>query len=130
MSSPAPLAFVYDRCTSRGLRARHELDMRRTGCHTYADDKGWVLAGHWVDLGEYAMSTRRPQLGALLDAMRAEAGRRDVLCLIHTWGRLATDDTHRQQFQQRIIEAGGWTVTTFGETDRHSARAALAGRLP
>ncbi|MEU9498269.1 recombinase family protein [Streptomyces sp. NPDC048196] len=130
MSAVAPLAFVYDRCTSRGLRARDELDMRLTGCHAYVDSMGWVLAGHWVDLGADAMNTHRPQLAALLDSMRAKVGRREVACLIHTWGRLATDDTHRQQLQQRIIDAGGWTVTTFGETDRHSAHAALVGRRP
>ncbi|MFG3113350.1 recombinase family protein [Streptomyces sp. NPDC048197] len=125
----APLAFVYDRCTSRGVRARDELDMRLTGCHTYADGMGWVLASRWVDLGAEAMRTERPQLAVLLDAMRKERGRREVLCLVHTWGRLATDDTHRQLLQRRIVEAGGWTCTTFGESDHHSARAALVDRL-
>ncbi|BDM73640.1 hypothetical protein HEK616_71270 [Streptomyces nigrescens] len=126
--SRAPLAFVYDRCASRRMRARTELDMRLTGCHAHADRMGWVLAGHWIDLGDHAMGTHRPQLGTLLDTMRAEAGRREVLCLIHTWGRLASDDTHRQVLQRRIVEAGGWTATTFGETDRRSVRAALVGR--
>ncbi|MBL1091143.1 MULTISPECIES: hypothetical protein [Streptomyces] len=126
MSAVAPLAFVYDRCASRGLRARSQLEMRMTGCHAYADGRGWALAGgRWIDRGSDALSTQRPCLSALVDAMRAEAGRREVLCLVHNWGRLAADATHRLMFQRRIVEAGGWTCTTFGETDRR-ARAALA----
>ncbi|MEU9502937.1 hypothetical protein [Streptomyces sp. NPDC048196] len=126
MSAVVPLAFVYDRCASRGLRARSQLEMRMTGCHAYADGMGWALAGGaWIDRGADALSPYRPCLSALVDTMRAEACRREVLCLVHNWGRLATDTTHRLVFQRRIVEAGGWTVTTFGETDRR-ARAALA----
>ncbi|MFG2826132.1 recombinase family protein [Streptomyces sp. NPDC048434] len=125
------MAFVYDRCASRRGRARTELDMRLTGCHNYANATGWVLAGpHWIDQRADALSTQRPQLAAMLDAMRAEASRREVLCLVHNWGRLATDSTHLLILQQRIVEAGGFTVTTFDESDRHSIRAVLVGRLP
>ncbi|REK90418.1 hypothetical protein DY245_10440 [Streptomyces inhibens] len=127
MTEHAPLAFVYDRCASR---AHIDVDMRLTGCHSYADGMGWVLAGGgpWLDRGPDALTHHRPQLAAMLDRMRAEAARREVLCLIHSWGRLATDHTHRLVLQQRIIEAGGWTSTTFGESDRDSARAVLVGR--
>ncbi|GAA2309815.1 hypothetical protein OHT20_06535 [Streptomyces caniferus] len=123
----APLAFVYDRCASS--RTRRDLDMRLLACQAYVDRMRWVLAGRrWLDLGAHALGTHRPAVAALTEAMRAEAGRRPVLCLVHTWGRLATDDTHRLQLQQRIIEAGGWTVTTFGESDEHAARAITAVR--
>ncbi|MFH8628436.1 hypothetical protein ACH4CC_00925 [Streptomyces lydicus] len=123
----APLVFLYDRCASRN---RRDLDMRLIGCHTYVDRMGWALAalGPWRDLGPDALSTHRPELTAMTEAMRQEAGSREVLCLVHTWGRLATDDTHRLVLQQRIIEAGGYTLTTFGESDRHSLRAVLVGR--
>ncbi|UQA91416.1 recombinase family protein [Streptomyces halobius] len=110
-----PLAFVYDRCASR---SRRQLGMRLAGCRHYADRRGWALAGHWYDLGDDALSAHRPQLAALLSAMRAEAEHREVMCLIHTWERLAADATHRRLLQQRVIEAGGWTVTTFDESDR------------
>lgn len=123
----APLAFVYDRCAGR---AHRDVDMRLMGCHAYADGMGWVLAGGgpWLDRGADALTHHRPQLAEMLDRMRAEAARREVLCLIHSWGRLATDHTHRLVLQQRIIEAGGWTNTTFGESDRNSIRAVLVGR--
>ncbi|MGA5635099.1 hypothetical protein [Streptomyces lydicamycinicus] len=125
----APLAFVYDRCASRNARSRRELDMRLTGCHAYTDRMGWVLAGGlWRDFGADALAPRRPALAALAEAMQAEAARRPVLCLVHDWGRLATDDTHRFVLQQRIVSAGGWTATTFGESDVHTARAVLMGR--
>lgn len=123
----APLAFVYDRCASRS--ARRQLDMRLMGCHAYADRMGWVLAAGspWRDFGVDALAPHRPALGDLVAAMRAEAARRPVLLLVHDWGRLATDDTHRQRLQQCIVEAGGWTATSFGESDEHAARAITAG---
>lgn len=123
MSGVAPLALVYDRCASR---SRRELDMRLTGCHAYADRMGWVLGGRWLDLGDHALGTERPAFGGLLTSLRSEAARREVLCLVHHWGRLDEDATHRLSLQQRIAEAGGWTSTAFGESDRRS-RAALMG---
>ncbi|MFH9248253.1 recombinase family protein [Streptomyces lydicus] len=123
----APLVFIYDRCASRN---HQDLDQRLTGCHTYVDRMGWVLAsgGPWLDRGADALTTQRPQMTVLLNRMRAEAARREVVCLVHTLGRLATDYTHRLVLQQRIIEVGGWTCTTFGESDRHNYRAVLVGR--
>ncbi|MFG2400790.1 serine integrase family protein [Streptomyces lydicus] len=123
----APLVFIYDRCATRNHR---HLDMRLRGCHEYVDGMGWALAalGPWRDLGPDALSTHRPALTAMVSAMRTEAGYREVLCLVHNLNRLATDDTHRLVLQQRIIEAGGYTLTTFGESDRHTLRAVLVGK--
>jgi hypothetical protein len=126
MSVIAPVAFVYDRCASRSYR---QLEMRMTGCDSYADRMGWSLAGRWIDLGEDALTAQRPKLGALVDAMQEEAARREVLCLVHNWGRLAADDTERLALQTRIVKAGGWSETTFGESDRHG-RTLLVGRRP
>ncbi|MFF7410027.1 hypothetical protein [Streptomyces lydicus] len=123
----APLVFLYDRCASRN---RRDLAQRLTGCYGYVDSMGWVLAsgGPWLGRGAEALTTQRPQMTVMLDRMRAEAVYREVVCLVHTWGRLATDHTHRLVLQQRIIEAGGYTLTTFGESDRHTLRAVLVGR--
>ncbi|MEU9126457.1 recombinase family protein [Streptomyces sp. NPDC048506] len=128
MSAPAPLAFVYDRCATRN---RRHLDMRLHACHAYVTDLGWVLAsrGQWWDTGADALGTHRPALTTMVEAMQEAAGRREVLCLVHSWDRLATDGTHRLMLQQRIISAGGYTLTTFGESDRHTLRAVMAGRV-
>jgi hypothetical protein len=125
MTAPArtPLAFIYDRCA---IHSRVQLDERLIGCHAYADRKGWVLAGHWLDLGDAAFDPARPQLGALLAAMRTAAPGREVVCLVHNWDRLAYDVQHRIAIQQRIALAGGYSVTTFDESDQR-AREALAG---
>lgn len=120
----APLAFVYDRCSARWSQ-RH-LDMRLMGCHAYADRKGWGLAGRWLDLGDNALSTDRPQLGILIDVMREAAPRRTVLCLVHNWGRLSADPVERLVLQKRIARAGGRAATTFGESDA-GAHEVLAG---
>ncbi|MGG7569762.1 recombinase family protein [Streptomyces sirii] len=129
MSEPDPVVFLYDRCASRDLLTRHRLDMRLAGCRSYADRMRWVLAGPgWIDRGPDALSMQRPELVKMLEAMRATAGKRKVLCLVHSWDRLATDATHRLVLRQRIVEVGGWTATTFGESDWRRARAALAER--
>jgi hypothetical protein len=120
-----PLAFVYDRCASR---SRRQLHMRLEGCRHYADGLGWAIAGCWVDLGEHALAVHRPQLAALLTAMRTEAGHLEALCLVHTRERLATDTTHRLLLQQRIFAAGGRTITTFDESDQPTLSAILRGR--
>lgn len=122
----APVAFVYDRCASRSVR---HLEMRMLGCDSYVDRMGWSMAGRWIDRGDDALTVQRPKLAALLTAMQEAAAERDVLCLVHDWGRLAADDTERLAFQTRIAKAGGWTATTFGESDRHS-RTLLVGRRP
>lgn len=125
----APLAYVYDRCARRSQRL---LDMRLTGCHAHADREGWVLAGTWLDLGDNAVGVDRPQLGALVEAMREAAPRRTVVCLVHHWGRLAADPGDRLALQQRIAGAGGQVATTFGESDAraHHVLAAAGGRHP
>ncbi|MFF8784196.1 hypothetical protein [Streptomyces sp. NPDC015125] len=127
MTAPmAPVAFVYDRCASRFVR---HLEMRLLGCDSYVDRMGWSVAGRWIDRGDDALTAQRPKLDALLTAMREAAAERDVLCLVHNWGRLSADDTERLAFQTRILTAGGWTATTFGESDR-LGRTLLVGRRP
>ncbi|MFE1175668.1 hypothetical protein [Streptomyces sp. NPDC058773] len=124
--APAPVVFVYDRCASRSYR---HLEMRMIGCESYIDRIGWSMAGRWIDLGGDALTDRRPRLDALLDAMREAAVQREVLCLVHNWGRLAADDALRMSLRKRVVEAGGWTQTTFGESDRHG-RTLLVGSRP
>ncbi|MEU8786197.1 hypothetical protein [Streptomyces sp. NPDC048637] len=72
----------------------------------------------------------RPQLAALLTAMRAEADYREVLCLVLTRERLATNTTHRLLLEQRVLAAGGRTVTTFDESDQPTLSAILEGEGP
>ncbi|MFG2138067.1 recombinase family protein [Streptomyces sp. NPDC048650] len=122
----APLVFVHDRCATRNHRDR---DMRLTGCHNWADSHGWVLAGRWLDLGDHALGAARPQLYSLIAAMRGESERREVLCLVHNWSRLAHDTDERLEWQRRIAQdGGGWTATTFGESDRRYRAAPAQAR--
>ncbi|KAA6221716.1 recombinase family protein [Streptomyces albofaciens JCM 4342] len=124
MTTPPPLAFIYDR---NATRSSAYLDMRLDGCRNYATGKGWTIADHWVDRGDDALTDTRPQLSALLEIMRMEARIRPVICLVHSWGRLAADPEQRIAFQQRVAQAGGFCATTFDESDER-AHAALVGR--
>lgn len=90
---------------------------------------GWVPAGHWIDLAEDALTMQRPKLDAMLTAMREGVRRREVLCLVHDWGRVASDDSYWLALQTRIAEAGGWTSATLGESD-HRGHTGLLGRRP
>ncbi|MFH9420421.1 hypothetical protein [Streptomyces sp. NPDC017529] len=110
----SPLAFVYDRSATR---SHSLLDLRLVGCQSYAAGWGWEVAGTWVDLGDHALDLQRPQFGELLGAMWKQADHRKVLCLVHNWGRLAQDASVRLRLQNKVVRAGGWTATTFDESD-------------
>ncbi|WP_238783026.1 recombinase family protein [Streptomyces monomycini] len=119
-----PLAFIYDR---NATRSHVVLDMRLEGCLTYARRHDWQVADQWIDRGDDALGSRRPRFTALLEIMRTQARIRPVLCLVHTWDRLAHDGELRIALQQRVAQAGGYVATTFDESDER-AHAVLVGR--
>ncbi|KOG53171.1 hypothetical protein ADK76_28880 [Streptomyces griseoflavus] len=119
-----PLAFVYDR---NATRSHAILDMRLDGCRTYAARRGWQIADQWIDRGDDALGPGRPRFTALLEIMRTQARIRPVLCLVHTWDRLAHDGDLRIALQQRVAQAGGYVATTFDESDER-AHVVLVGR--
>ncbi|MFH8349237.1 hypothetical protein [Streptomyces sp. NPDC018045] len=121
--APSPLVFIHDRDATRSSAI---LDLRLSGCVNYADRHGRQIAGLWVDRGDDALSSTRPQFSALVDTMRDPARRRTTICLVHHWCRLAHDDALRHTLQQRVSRARGCTATTFGDADER-ADAVLAG---
>ncbi|RSO22594.1 hypothetical protein DMH15_33080 [Streptomyces sp. WAC 06725] len=123
MTTPS-LAFIYDR---NATRSHAILDMRLDGCRAYAGRRGWQIADHWVDFGDDAISRVRPRFAALLEIMRTQARVRPVLCLVHSWDRLAHDSALRSALQQRVAQAGGYCATTFDESDER-AHPILIGR--
>lgn len=123
-SGAQPLAFIYDR---NATRSHAILDLRLEGCRTYARRHGWQVADAWIDRGDEALGSGRPRLTALLEIMRTQARIRPVLCLVHTWDRLAHDGELRIALQQRVAQAGGYVATTFDESDAR-AHAVLVGR--
>ncbi|MFK8847703.1 hypothetical protein [Streptomyces sp. Ac-502] len=118
-----PLAFIYDRSATR---SHSLLDLRLVGCQNYATRWGWEVAGTWVDFGDHAIGVQRPRFHDLLDAMRPQAERRKVICLVHNWGRLAQADEVRLRQQELVAQTGGCTATTFDESDERR-RAVLSG---
>ncbi|MFI0257770.1 recombinase family protein [Streptomyces sp. NPDC017056] len=125
MTTPTPLAFIYDR---NATASSPYLNMRLDGCHNYAGQRrGWQVAGDWIDRGDHALDTERPEFGALLEIMRTQAGRRQVICLVHTWDRLSRAPEQRIALQQRVALVGGYCATTFDETDER-AHTVLIGR--
>lgn len=117
-NTPSPLVFVYDRNAGR---SRHFLELRIAGCKNTATRYAWEVAGEWIDRGDDALDdvpSLRPRFMEMAGQMAAatEQGR-PVLCLVHNWDRLSRSSDRRAQFQRLVAVAGGWTVTTFGETD-------------
>ncbi len=110
----APLAFVYDRNVTKTPGV---LDQRVAECCAYAHRRGWQVAGVWIDHGDDALTTERPEFTALVTKLRALAPCGPVICLVHTWQRLAYDGHRRLALQQRIAQAGGHCATAFGEND-------------
>ncbi|MFF3276019.1 recombinase family protein [Streptomyces chrestomyceticus] len=126
MTTPPPLAFIYDRNIAT---SSPYLALRLNGCDHYAHLRhGWQVAGVWIDRGQDALDpVHRPEFSALLEIMKTQAGRRPVICLVHTWDRLARDPDQRIALQQRVAQVGGYCATTFDESDER-AHAVLVGR--
>lgn len=105
-------AFIYDR---HATTTTVILDIRLDRCRAYAESRGWDIAGVWVDLGNHALGSYRPQLKGLCAAMELESG--PVLCLVDDWDRFSRDGSHSAVMRNRITQAGGHCETVDGETD-------------
>jgi hypothetical protein len=126
---PAPvLAFIYDRQTSPTPGV---LVIRLEACHLWARDRGWDVAGEWVEQGNGALyDDERPRFDAMAETMQEAAGAGwQPVCLVSDWHRLSRDSEVERSFRARIHTAGGYTATAAGEDDRAgSPRAVAAGQ--
>ena len=69
MNPKAKRAALYGRCSTSDQKADLQLD----GLHRLAEQRGWSIAGEFIDLGVSGSKDRRPQLDALLrDAHRGK----------------------------------------------------------
>ncbi|MFD7661752.1 recombinase family protein [Streptomyces sp. NPDC059788] len=126
MPTTPPLAFVYDRCATR---SHAMLELRLAGCRTYAERQGWDVAGWWVDFGDEALGGERPELRELVGALGRVVMARRAFCLVHHWNRFAHDVEGRLALRRRIARVGGYSATTFGESDEREGDAGEA-RVP
>ncbi|GGZ62931.1 hypothetical protein GCM10010387_65380 [Streptomyces inusitatus] len=117
-------AFIYDR---HATLAGGLLEERLDHCRQYAERRGWTIAGTWVDLGDNALSFHhRPLLDGLCTAMGLASG--PAVCLIHDWDRLNREGEYRIALRHRVLEVGGHTETTAGESDAAETRPLNARR--
>jgi hypothetical protein len=114
-----PLAFIYDRPTggSTPTAARALMAVRIAACRVWADERGYQLAGSWVEDDD---SDNRPRFEALLAMLRVHARQRPVLCLINGWPQLHPQARQQNAYARRVEQAGGWTETALGESTRGS----------
>ncbi|MFI6528672.1 recombinase family protein [Streptomyces uncialis] len=116
---PTTTVFLYDRSTSSPpsvvCRARLE------DAWVYAEGQGWSVAAEFVDVGDHAVADdNRPAWGRLLRAACAyEAPEVRLLCLVHSWQRLATRPRTQQALARELMIAGARLVTV--ETDRDAS---------
>ncbi|MFF0729014.1 recombinase family protein [Streptomyces sp. NPDC004134] len=133
METPAPgtparpaLAFLYDRHATLATAA---LDERITRCRRYAVERGWVVAGEWVDRGDAALTNwPRPRWEAMTYAMRQAAAR--PLCLVDSWDRISRDREGSAILRLAVHQAGGYCMTTGGENDLELGRGRITVTAP
>ncbi|WP_407560410.1 recombinase family protein [Streptomyces sp. 184] len=115
-------AYLYDRTATR---AAGPLDERLARCRAFAEARGWLVAGAWVDRGDDALTVdHRPAWDALVAAMRQDAAAR-VVCLVEEWDRIARPWSASASLRNRVRRAGGVTCTTRGECDQDERRGRL-----
>lgn len=127
LEDPAPrLAFIYDRHATTATGA---LDERIERCRQYAADRGWVVAGEWVDRGDNALRARaRPAWDGLTYAMRQAAA--PAVCLVDTWDRVSWDRSDCAILRLAVHQVGGHCVTAGGEDDRELSRGRITVTAP
>lgn len=112
------LAFIYDR---HATLTNGALDERLLRCRRYAVERGWVIAGEWVDRGDPALTNwMRPRWDQLVYAMGQAAA--PPVCLVDSWDRISRDDCWRGILRMAVYQAGGYCATAAGEDDRVPGR--------
>jgi DNA invertase Pin-like site-specific DNA recombinase len=115
-----PLAFIYDR---HATPTAGPLDDRLARCREYAGQRGWAVAGQWVDRGDDALRSHpRPEWDALTAAMQ-RTRRRPVVCLVESWDRISRSGGCAAALRRLVAQAGGYCATVHGETDNQSFEA-------
>ncbi|WP_181785632.1 recombinase family protein [Streptomyces phytophilus] len=113
-AAPPIAAFIYDRCSTLATAA---LDERIERCRGYAVERGWVIAGEWVDRADHALTNwPRPRWDGMTYAMRRRTAARAV-CLVDSWDRISRDRDGSAVLRRAVHQAGGYCVTTAGEDD-------------
>ncbi|GAA2668240.1 hypothetical protein GCM10010400_31380 [Streptomyces aculeolatus] len=128
MGTPGPLtlAFVYDRHATLAAAA---LDERITRCRRYAVERGWVIAGEWVDRGDHALiNWPRPQWEAMTYAIRQSAA--PAVCLVDSWDRISRDREASAVLRLAVHQAGGYCMTTGGENDLEPGHGRITVTAP
>jgi hypothetical protein len=120
------LAFIYDRHATLTTAA---LDERIERCQRYAIERGWVVAGQWVDRGDHALTNwPRPQWYRLTYAMQQAAA--PAVCLVDSWDRISRERDRCAILRLAVHQAGGYCVTTAGEDDRELGRGRITVTAP
>jgi DNA invertase Pin-like site-specific DNA recombinase len=119
---PTVAVHIYDRLTTsnrEGLRRRLE------ACSAFARQRGWEIAGWYVDSGTDAFRFGdRPALERLLSSMSVGRGTRRLL--IYDWNRLSNDLSWQAEFLRRVRRSGGATSTVLSGDDNPATQR---GRL-
>ncbi|MCQ4082229.1 recombinase family protein [Streptomyces sp. RB6PN25] len=116
-----PLAFIYDR---HATPTQAIMLLRVGACRQYAEERGWEIAGEWVDCGNDALTDdHRPEFDRMLaNLLGSHRGGRTTVCVVCDWDRLSRDPEQRQKFARQVTCAGGWIETIAGETSKRADR--------
>lgn len=123
-AAPRPVALIWDR-TPTAILDSGTLLARVAECERHARERGWDLAGTWIDSGPVAVTADdRPELDTALSQVerlaRDERGReREVILLVHSNDRLSNDAEWAASLRYRIRSAGARLVLLVENTDTH-----------
>ncbi|AGP53236.1 recombinase family protein [Streptomyces rapamycinicus] len=119
------LVFIYD----REVTEKDSADERILTCRQYACDRGWTVAGQWVDRGSNAVALRRTFWNGMIAAMEHEGRGKRIVCLVANWHRIAFDDAARNTLRQTVSHVGGACVAVDDEAVPSTPRDVAMRRL-
>ncbi|MFF4478747.1 hypothetical protein ACFY1A_17265 [Streptomyces sp. NPDC001520] len=119
------LAFIYD----REVTEKDSADDRILACRQFARERGWVVAGQWVDRGSNAVDLRRTFWTGMVAAMEHEGQGRRFVCLVADWNRIAFDEAARNTLRQTVSHIGGACVAVSADLEQSNSRDVAMRRL-
>ncbi|MGW7615320.1 hypothetical protein ACWGLG_05560 [Streptomyces antimycoticus] len=119
------LVFIYD----REVTEKDSADGRILTCRQFARERGWTVAGQWVDRGSNAVALRRTFWTGMVAAMEHEGQGRRIVCLVADWHRIAFDEAARNTLRQTVGHVGGVCVAVSDEQAPGDSRDVAMRRL-
>jgi site-specific DNA recombinase len=121
-------AVIYLRVSTREQAEEgYSIAAQRETCRRYADERSWIVAQEFVDGGESARTTDRPQFQRMLRLLRED--RSVGFLIVHKLVRLARNLEDHSQVRAALRKAGVRLVSVTESLEESASGRLVEGIL-